>query len=250
VSLTLDPERIEALITPETGAILAVDIYGNPCHAKRLREIADKYGLPLIQDCAQSLGAEYAGRPSGSLADISVFSFSPGKPATAGGGAVLSTPHEDIYDRLVWLTQHPYRQLRDVPEKLANEWGLNLRLAASLARRLADNFRPALDVIRHHRAYMADVAEIIDRKIGLSPARTTDAKPSYYRYTREITSRQERACIEQILREYDIPLEITEPPISRVLYRDEIMRRRLSKIHPVCPVAEAQVRNRVWLRLI
>jgi dTDP-4-amino-4,6-dideoxygalactose transaminase len=87
----IDPKAVEAAITSRTKAIVAVDYAGHPADMDELRLIADKYGIYLIEDAAHSIGSTYRGRPVGSLADITTFSFFPTKNlTTAEGGAVAS----------------------------------------------------------------------------------------------------------------------------------------------------------------
>ncbi len=86
---TLDPDKVEALITDRTCAILPVHVYGNVCDDERLREIADRHGLKLIYDAAHCFGVKYKGRGVGSLGDASIFSFHATKVFnTIEGGAV------------------------------------------------------------------------------------------------------------------------------------------------------------------
>lgn len=94
-TLLIDPASVQACITRRTRAIVAVDYAGQPCEYDRLRAIADRYGLALVADACHSLGASYRGKPVGSLADISAFSFHPVKPITTGeGGAVVTRDPE------------------------------------------------------------------------------------------------------------------------------------------------------------
>ncbi len=87
----IDPEAVEAAITPRTRAIVAVDYAGHPADLDELRVIADKHKIYLIEDAAHSIGSTYKGRPVGSIADITTFSFFPTKNmTTAEGGAVAS----------------------------------------------------------------------------------------------------------------------------------------------------------------
>lgn len=72
---TIDEEKIEGLITPETSAILAVHVYGNPCNVEKLEKIAQRHNLKLIFDAAHVFGVEYKGRPISDYGDISMFSF-------------------------------------------------------------------------------------------------------------------------------------------------------------------------------
>ncbi len=94
----IDPCDAERKITDKTKAIIGVHLYGQPFEYNRLRNIADKHGLFLVEDCAQSAGAEYEGRRTGSLCDIGCFSFYPGKNlyAFGEGGAVSSNSPEYI----------------------------------------------------------------------------------------------------------------------------------------------------------
>jgi dTDP-4-amino-4,6-dideoxygalactose transaminase len=87
----IDPKLVEALITPKTRAIAAVDFAGHPVDIDELRAIADKHGLAFLEDAAHSIGSTYRGRPVGHDADITTFSFFPTKNMTTGeGGAVVS----------------------------------------------------------------------------------------------------------------------------------------------------------------
>jgi dTDP-4-amino-4,6-dideoxygalactose transaminase len=87
----IDPKSVEVAITPRTKAIVAVDYAGHPADLEELREIADRHGIYLIEDAAHSIGSIYKGRPVGSIADITTFSFFPTKNMTTSeGGAVAS----------------------------------------------------------------------------------------------------------------------------------------------------------------
>jgi len=87
----LDPEKIEAAITPNTTAILPVHIYGNPCNIHRIQEIADIYGLKVIYDAAHAFGVEIDGNSILNFGDLSMLSFHATKPFnTLEGGALVS----------------------------------------------------------------------------------------------------------------------------------------------------------------
>jgi perosamine synthetase len=94
-TFNLTPEAVEAAVTPRTKAIVAVDIYGYPCELDELRAIADRYGLALIGDSCEALGAEYKGRPLGSHGVPSVFAFYPNKQITTGEGGIVVTHLEE-----------------------------------------------------------------------------------------------------------------------------------------------------------
>jgi len=90
----LDPEKIEAAITPKTTAILPVHVYGNPCDVERIQEIADIYGLKVIYDAAHAFGVKKDGIPILEFGDLSVLSFHATKVYhTFEGGAIVC--HDD-----------------------------------------------------------------------------------------------------------------------------------------------------------
>lgn len=91
----LDPEKIEAAITPKTKAILPVHLYGQICDMEKIHAIAKKHNLYVIEDCAQCHGAEINGKMSGTFSDISCFSFYPTKPLGAFGDAGMAMTNDD-----------------------------------------------------------------------------------------------------------------------------------------------------------
>ncbi len=123
---TIDPEKIEAAITPRTKAIMPVHIYGNCADMDPILDIARKHNLIVIEDAAQAHGAEYKGRRAGSMGDLACFSFYPGKNLGAyGEGGAVVTNNERHADLI--------RQLRDhgQSEKYYHEHiGYNYRMEA------------------------------------------------------------------------------------------------------------------------
>ncbi|MBQ7678709.1 MAG: DegT/DnrJ/EryC1/StrS family aminotransferase [Butyrivibrio sp.] len=103
----IDPASVEARITPRTRAIIGVHLYGQPFDVASCRDIADRHGLHLVEDCAQAHGAAFEGQRTGSLCELGCFSFYPGKNlyAFGEGGAVTSNDTAAI-DRInVWKNQ-------------------------------------------------------------------------------------------------------------------------------------------------
>ena len=100
-SMTMDPEDMESKITPRTKAIFPVHLWGTPCRMDRIMEIAKKHNLKVVEDCAQSTGATYQGRPIGTWGDLGAFSMQFGKIITSGEGGVLVTEDADLYERAV-----------------------------------------------------------------------------------------------------------------------------------------------------
>lgn len=98
---------VERCLSPRTKAVIVVDLYGStPADIDDLRALCAARNLPLIEDAAQAIGSENAGRRAGSLGDIGVFSFHGSKTMTTGEGGMLVTSREDIWLRARKLSNH------------------------------------------------------------------------------------------------------------------------------------------------
>lgn len=106
-SYNIDPAKLEAAITPNTKAIVAVHLYGQPADIDPLKKIADKHNILLVEDCAQAHLAEYKGKKIGGLTIASSYSFYPGKNlgAYGEGGAVL-TNDDELAKKIKMLRDH------------------------------------------------------------------------------------------------------------------------------------------------
>ncbi len=93
---TIDPNSIEDLITENTKAILPVQLYGQSADMDGINEIAEKYGLTVIEDAAQAHGATFNGTPVGSMGDMACFSFYPTKNMTTSEGGIITTNDEEL----------------------------------------------------------------------------------------------------------------------------------------------------------
>ncbi len=109
----IDPQSIEALITPRTKGVIAVDFTGQAVEIEAIRNICQRHGLYFIEDAAHSLGTLYKGRPVGSWADITTFSFHPVKTATCGEGGAITTNDEELYKKLRLLHTHGITRQRE-----------------------------------------------------------------------------------------------------------------------------------------
>jgi len=118
-TLNIDPQKIEKKITKKTKAILAVDIFGHPADWGKLKRIARKYKLFLIEDSAEALGSKYKGKKCGSFGEAAIFGFYPNKQITTGEGGVILTNNRKIYQ----LSKSMRNQGR-----AENEWHLYQRL--------------------------------------------------------------------------------------------------------------------------
>jgi perosamine synthetase len=102
----IDPEMVEAAITPFTKAIIAVHLYGNLCDMDRLIKIGDKYGVPIIEDSAEAIGSIWNGRRTGTIGKFGTFSFHGTKTLTTGEGGMFVTNDASLYERVLTLGNH------------------------------------------------------------------------------------------------------------------------------------------------
>ncbi|MEM1097663.1 MAG: DegT/DnrJ/EryC1/StrS family aminotransferase [Planctomycetota bacterium] len=100
VTLNVTAETIADRLSDRTKAIAATHLFGNPCDMDPILAFADKHGLPVIEDAAQSLGAKYQDRPTGSMGALAAFSLQQGKHVTTGEGGLVTTNDDALARRL------------------------------------------------------------------------------------------------------------------------------------------------------
>jgi dTDP-4-amino-4,6-dideoxygalactose transaminase len=135
-SANIDPSSVEKVITKNTKAIVAVDYAGHPAELDELKTIAKRYGAYLIEDAAHSLGSVYKGKPVGSIADITTFSFFPTKNITTGEGGAVSSPIPHLLEKAKKFARQGlerdeknFKLFADGPwHQEVHEFGLNYRL--------------------------------------------------------------------------------------------------------------------------
>jgi len=125
----LDPQSVESVITGRTRALLPVHLFGRPAAMQQINELAERHGLPVLEDCAQSFGARLDGAATGSLADAGAFSFYPTKNlGGVGDGGLLTTNDAAVAETARMLRNHGERS------RYNNEMlGYNSRLDAMQA---------------------------------------------------------------------------------------------------------------------
>jgi len=107
---TMDPDKVESSITPKTKVILPVHLYGQSCDMDPILEIANKYNLKVVEDCAQAHGALYKGKKV-PVGDIGCFSFYPSKNLGAlGDGGMIVTDDVEIYNKLLSMREYGQKE--------------------------------------------------------------------------------------------------------------------------------------------
>jgi dTDP-4-amino-4,6-dideoxygalactose transaminase len=126
-SFNIDPDDIESKITPQTKVILVAHLQGNPCDMDRIIAIAAKHKLRVLEDCAQSVGASYKGRPLGSIGDIGIYSLQLNKTITAGEGGAVATNDPILFERAARF--HDLGGLRPAHQKMLGQSRLDWFIA-------------------------------------------------------------------------------------------------------------------------
>ena len=177
-SFNIDPSDIESKITPQTKAILIAHLQGNPADMDRILPLARKHGARVIEDCAQSVGSSYKGRPVGSMGDINIHSLQINKTITSGEGGALTTNDAVLFERAARF--HDLGGLRPLHEKAAGgrhlDWfpGANFRMSEFTGGVLLAQLRKLDTIVRDVRANARRVYDGIRDLPGLYPRRLPD----------------------------------------------------------------------------
>lgn len=182
----LDPQAAEAAITPRTKAILPVHLYGLPADAGALAALARRKGLALVEDCAQSAGAKFEGRMTGSFGQIGCFSFFPSKNLGAyGDGGMLVTPDPAIAKRVRSLRAHGAAK-----KYHHEELGVNSRLDEIQAAILRVKLTRLEGWNRARRAIARQYNGILDGVAGVDlPVEPVGRECVYHQYTVAVDDR-------------------------------------------------------------
>jgi dTDP-4-amino-4,6-dideoxygalactose transaminase len=248
----LDPEAVSAAMSGRTKVVAGVDFAGHPIDAPALSEIAHAGNASLLEDAAHSVGGSLDGRPVGSLADVTTFSFFPTKNlTTAEGGAVVSllgaTVDRARSFRSIGLVRDP-AVLRFPDEgpwhQEVHEFGLNYRLSDVLSA-LGSSQLLRLPAFKARRTaittrYNQGLAGIDALRL---PACRAGADPMWHLYPLRIRDGRRRALFEH-LRANDIGVQVNYLPVYRhPVYAD------LGYKSGMCPVAEDYYEQEISLPL-
>lgn len=172
----IDPKDIEKKISSKTKAIVPVDFTGQPVNIDEINAIAKKYNLIVIEDGAHSLGAEYKGKKTGSLVDMTTFSFHPVKHITTGEGGVITTNNKELYEKLKLFRTHGITRDKEILyNKNEGSWyyeqlelGYNYRitdiqcaLGISQLNKIDKFLRRRREIAEKYNEYLKDIDGIV-----------------------------------------------------------------------------------------
>ena len=206
----LDPQKLEAAITSKTKAIIPVSLYGQCADLDAINAIANKYGIPVIEDAAQSFGATYKGKKSCNLSTVATTSFFPSKPlgCYGDGGAIFTNDYE-LAKVLRQIARHGqdrrYHHIRV---------GVNSRLDTLQAAILL----PKLEILEDEMQARQRVAETYTKLfneagISTTPFVETHNQSAWAQYTIQVENRDE---VQAKLKEQGIPTAVHYPiPLNK-----------------------------------
>ncbi len=260
-TFNINPILAEKAITPRTKAIICVHIGGMPCDIDLLLEIAKKYNLLLVEDCAHAHGSEWKGQKVGSLGDCGTFSFQASKLMTAGEGGIIITKNADLEVRL--------RSVHDCG-RMPGEWfyahfinGSNYRLSEWQSAVLSEQLK-RLDGQAAKRSMNA---AYLDRELakieGIRPQKRDPrvTRNGYYCYIFHYNPKVFNGLnAEKFIEAFNaegIPTQASYPPLHKLaLFQDGEYRKRLSPdvakeehdfLKKNFPVSEDAAENTIWL---
>jgi len=187
----IDPEAVEAAITPHTVGISPTQLNGRTCNMDAIMKIANKHKLAVVEDSAQALGSRFRGKHAGTFGDAACFSFFPAKVLGALGDAgALVTNRKDIYERAFQLHDHG----RDTDGQIRS-WGRNSRLDNLQAAILNKKFETYESVISRRREiaskYQEQLQELEQLQLPPAPVENGDHFDVYQNYELQADDRDE-----------------------------------------------------------
>jgi perosamine synthetase len=242
-TLNLDPAAVEEAVTDRTRAIVAVDIFGYPCELDPLRDICDRYGLVLIEDACEALGARYRTEPIGSHGPSAVFAFYPNKQITTGEGGVVATHSEEEWRLL--------KSLRNQGRADGGGWldhtqlGFNYRIDDIRAAIGIGQLEKLGDILAGRASAASRYEALLDGIPGLELpcADDSDHVRSWFVYVVALPSEVDRESVIAALEGHGVQTARYLPCIHLQSY----MRQRYGFGEGLCPVAEAMSRRTLAL---
>jgi len=211
----IDPKKIEPAITEKTKAVIPIHLFGQCADMDPILEVAKKYNIPVIEDAAQSIGAEYKGKKAGSMGNFGIFSFFPSKNLGGyGDGGMVVTNEETLYEKVKILRVHGSK-----PKYHHKIVGGNFRLDALQAAVLNVKLK-YLELWSQKRRENADYYDRRFREMRLTadgylktpvPVYKDSSDKNYHIYNQYTIWAKDRDSLQKFLKENGIGTEIYYP---------------------------------------
>jgi UDP-4-amino-4,6-dideoxy-N-acetyl-beta-L-altrosamine transaminase len=250
----VDVADVRKKITSRTKAIVPVDYAGRPADMEALRKLARKHGLALIEDGAHSLGASLGGRPVGSLADMTMFSFHPVKTITTGEGGAIVTGDRALYGKLLLFRSHGIaKDTATFERKELGPWyqemqllGFNYRLPDILAALGESQLKRLPTFVERRRAVARRYRKLLGAEAGLRlpPDEGANEVSAWHLYpvrlAPKLAARRDEVLVK--LREAGIGAQVHYLPVYRHVYYEKLGYKK-----GLCPQAEAFAASEISL---
>lgn len=245
-TLLIDVCKIEALITPKTKAIIAVDYAGQPCDYDALRELAGKYDLALVADSCHALGATYKGQSVASLVDLAIFSFHPVKHITTGEGGMVVTRNKEMAFHMRRFRSHGIdadhlkRQQEGTWYYEMVELGFNYRISDIQCALGISQLRKLPRWLERRRAIACMYNDFLQGVEGVQSLKVRmEVGHAYHLYPVQLSSSLSREKVFRAMREAGIGVNVHYLPV----HLHPFYRQRFATAQGLCPVAEKAYEN-------
>ncbi|NOZ68973.1 MAG: aminotransferase class V-fold PLP-dependent enzyme [Deferribacteres bacterium] len=208
----MDPRAVEDAVTDKTRAVIPVHLYGNPCDMDEINRIARKYGLHVIEDAAESLGARYRGVFTGTLGDLGCFSLNGNKTITAGGGGIVTGNDVQRLNHIKFLINQARGEQGYHTEIGFNYRMTNLQAAVGLAQ-----FERLEEFLAKKRAFNKAYRDALGHINGIRFQEEYKGAESSYWFTCIIVEDASvRRELQEGLKDRGIPTRRLFPPVSEL----------------------------------
>jgi dTDP-4-amino-4,6-dideoxygalactose transaminase len=221
-NLTIDPLKLESVITNKTKAVISNDFLGYPAKLDEIKKICKKYNLFLIHDAASSFGSRYKNHFSGRYADVTILSFGLKKLFSTGEGGGIVTNDKKVFDKILINISSPDRQNLEINK--TNYFALNTAINLLAAEYGINTFEKQIENIKRYRDRV--IKKLIDNNISLIP----NSEPNYYK----ILFRNNLNMLFQA----ENKINIKALPYDKLVYK---ITNKFGKNR--CPIAEWAINN-------
>lgn len=252
-SMLIDPDKVEAAITPATKAIIAVHIAGAPANMTRLRQIAKTHKLSLIEDAAQAVAAEWEDQGVGALGDLGTFSLQSSKNLNSGEGGVIVSNDEELAEH-VWSI-HNCGRIRNGKWYQHERIGWNFRFSEVQAALALAQLSRVEEQMEIRQRCANDLDERLQRIEGIRPVKydgriTKHANHLYmFKLERGLTDKVNKEDFIRKLNAEGIPVAAGYVPLNKNIAVIDRIRKLVGEAKTnSCPVAErASEHELLWL---
>ncbi|MDH5806612.1 MAG: DegT/DnrJ/EryC1/StrS family aminotransferase [Candidatus Methanomethylicaceae archaeon] len=214
----IDPNSFKKAINERTKAVIPVDLYGLPVEMDEIKEIANDYGIVVIEDACQAQGARYKGKMAGTLGDIGCFSFYPGKVMTTGEGGAILTNDSELAEKMRMIRTHG--QIKGYDSRIL---GGNFRMTEINAAIGIAQLKKLPKFLEKRAENAKILLELLENSKAILPKVPKYSIHNWYLFTIRLRNLEEREDLKNKLRENGIAATVYYPtPIHKLPYYSSI----------------------------